>query len=82
MRYIYDIKFGMLQVRENDISLRKNSLVMLRTLEETSPFTLPASDAWSQDINAAYNPILLHNAFISGLNSLFATDAGLLVCAA
>jgi len=45
MRYIYDIKFGMLQVRENEISLRKNSLVMLRTLEGTSPFTLPASDA-------------------------------------
>jgi len=23
MRYVYDIKFGMLQVRENEISLRK-----------------------------------------------------------
>jgi len=35
--YIYYIKFGMLQVRENEISLRKWSLVVLRmrTLEGT-----------------------------------------------
>jgi len=37
MRYIYDIKFGMLQVRENEISLRKWSAggaAQLRTLGE------------------------------------------------
>jgi len=32
MRYIYDIKFGMLQVREIEISLRKWSGMLLRTL--------------------------------------------------
>ena len=37
MRYVYDIKFGMLQVRGNEISLRKQSgsTACLRTLEET-----------------------------------------------
>jgi len=37
MRYIYDIKFGMLQVRKNEISLRKcfGSSAHLRTLEGT-----------------------------------------------
>jgi len=37
MRYIYDIKFGILQVRMNEISLRKcsGSSAHLRTLEET-----------------------------------------------
>ena len=35
MRYIYNIKFGMLQVRKNEISLRRcsGSSVHLRTLE-------------------------------------------------
>jgi len=35
MRRVHDIKFGMLQVRENEISLRKCSVVTshLRTLE-------------------------------------------------
>jgi len=38
MRCVYDIKFGILQVRKNKISLRKYSGVSahLRTLEETS----------------------------------------------
>ena len=37
MRYVYDIKFGMLQVRKNEISLREcsGSSAHLRTLEET-----------------------------------------------
>jgi len=37
MRYIYDIEFGMLQVRINEISLRKcsGSSAHLRTLEGT-----------------------------------------------
>jgi len=37
MRYIHDIKFGMLQVRNNEISLRKCSggSAQLRTLEGT-----------------------------------------------
>jgi len=37
MRYIYEIKFGMLQVRKNEISLRKcsGSSANLRTLEGT-----------------------------------------------
>jgi len=37
MRCLYDIKFGMLQVRKNDISLRKfsGSSAHLRTLEAT-----------------------------------------------
>ena len=37
MRYIYDIKFGMLQVRKNEISLRKCSggSAQLCTLEGT-----------------------------------------------
>jgi len=37
MRCIYDIKFGMLQVRKNEISLRKcsGSSAHLRILEET-----------------------------------------------
>jgi len=37
MRYIHDIKFGMLQVRENEIALRKLSggSAQLRTLEGT-----------------------------------------------
>jgi len=37
MRYIYDMKSGMLQVRENEISLRKWSggAAHLRTLQET-----------------------------------------------
>ena len=37
MRYVYDIKFEMLQVRGNEISLRKRSgsTARLRTLEET-----------------------------------------------
>jgi len=37
MRYIYDIKFGMLQVRKNEISLRKcsGSSAHLRILEGT-----------------------------------------------
>jgi len=37
MRYTYDIKFGMLQVREIEISLRKRSGVtaQLHTLEGT-----------------------------------------------
>jgi len=36
MRYIYDTKFGTLQVRENEISLRKCSCgtAQLRTFEE------------------------------------------------
>jgi len=37
MRYIYDVNFGMLQLRENEMSLRKVSGVtaQLRTLEGT-----------------------------------------------
>jgi len=37
MRYIHDIKFGMLQVRKNEISLRKcsGSSAHLRILEGT-----------------------------------------------
>ena len=35
MRCIYDIKFGLLQVHKNEISLRKCSVAQLRTLEET-----------------------------------------------
>jgi len=37
MRYVYDIKFEMLQMRGNEISLRKRSgsTARLRTLEET-----------------------------------------------
>ena len=37
MRYIYGIKYGMLQVRENEILLRKcsGSSAQLRTLERT-----------------------------------------------
>ena len=37
MRHIYDIKFGMLQVRKNEISLQKCSggSAQLRTLKET-----------------------------------------------
>jgi len=39
MRYMQDIRFGMLQVRENEISLRKCSggAAQLRTLEGTLP---------------------------------------------
>jgi len=37
MRCVYDIKFGMLQMHKNEISLRKcsGSSAHLRTLEET-----------------------------------------------
>ena len=37
MWYVYDIKFGMLQVRKNEISLRKcsGSFAHLRNFEET-----------------------------------------------
>jgi len=37
MRYIYDIKYGILQVRENEILLRKRSggTTQLRTLKGT-----------------------------------------------
>jgi len=37
MRYKYDMRFGMLQVRENEISLRKwsDGTAQLRTLEGT-----------------------------------------------
>jgi len=44
MRYIYDIKFGMLQVRKNEISLRKCSggSAHLRTLERALVTSEPA----------------------------------------
>ena len=43
-RYIYDIKFGILQVRKNEISLRKcfGSSAHLRTLEGTLVTREPA----------------------------------------
>jgi len=50
MQYIYDIKFGMLQVCDNDISLRKWSggTALLRTLEGKLVITPPWSlvDLW------------------------------------
>jgi len=42
--YIYDIKFAMLQMRENEISLRKLSggIAQLRTVEGTLTCSFPS----------------------------------------
>jgi len=47
MRYIYDVEFGMMQVRKNEISQRKwsGSIAQLRTLEGTLPMTMHKLDS-------------------------------------
>jgi len=66
MQCIYDIKFGMLQVRKNEIALRKcsGSSAQLRTLEEHwSPGRLRDVTITTVNLNRKLGSLMRTNVF-------------------